>query len=88
MRHKWDKNKPKEGYSTCRKCYLEVKNYMIKRGDLPRCDPGNPAKTGSCKENPDRHLIALMAGSKICWNCGKMYTWEELEKAKRPQVTE
>jgi len=79
MRHSWNPNKPRKGYSTCRHCGLQVKNYKIKKGSLPRCDPENAARTGLCGPHPERHLHGMIAGTGRCWNCGEGYTPAEIE---------
>jgi len=80
MRHSWEHDKPKKGYSTCSKCSLKVKTYKIKKGGLARCDPKNALKNqkkNQCQKHPELHLYGMIAGTHGCWNCGEPYTFAE-----------
>jgi len=91
MRHSWEKDKPRKGFSTCRNCSLgslydeqgkrvEVKNYKIKKGGLPPCDPEKALKPK--KIDCLNHEIAAISGALGCWNCGVAYTPAEREAGR------
>uniref|UniRef100_A0A6M3LZ68 Uncharacterized protein n=1 Tax=viral metagenome TaxID=1070528 RepID=A0A6M3LZ68_9ZZZZ len=80
MRHSWEKDKPRKGYSTCSNCALEVKNYKIKKGSLALCEPKKPDT--SPKIACDDHETAATAGALGCWSCGQLYTPEEREAGR------
>lgn len=79
-RHSWKKDDPKKGYSTCRNCDLLVKTYKIKKGGLPRCNPEEALKKSKITCN--NHEAAAIAGARLCWNCGQMYTKAEMEAGR------
>jgi len=83
VRHKWTKDSPRKGYSTCSNCDLTAKTYKIKKGRLPRCDP--EAALDKPRLDCKRHDMAAIAGARQCWNCGVLYTPAELEAGRIKQ---
>lgn len=81
MRHSWNYEE-KLGYAICENCSLEVKEYEVKRGGLPRCDPDKALEYGKPEECLN-HVSAAIAGSLNCWYCGKMYTEPELKLGQK-----
>lgn len=81
MRHSWKKDNPEKGLSTCDNCGLQVKNYKIKKGKLPRCEAILPV-LDKPKVDCERHDMAAIAGARQCWNCGIFYSPAELEAGR------
>ena len=80
MRHSWEHDKPRKGYSRCCNCACEVKSYKVKKGGLPRCEPKKPDMPP--KIACDDHETAATAGARGCWSCGQLYTPEEREAGR------
>ena len=84
MRHSWNYEKEPD-YAICENCGLKVKEYKVKRGGLPRCDPSKALEYGKPKGCLN-HKAAAIAGSLNCWYCGKLYTEAELEAGKNMRI--